>query len=218
MKGFKQFAEGSKEWNVEEIRKDLISDVRAWNGTLYHGTPEAGAICIAHNGFQPQYHNELSGDFLSLSRNPRAVQLFGGSGFVFNAKFSKVLYLSDFYYGLLTVNTGMDIWQDLVEREPEVEEKAQSLGFANRFGSYSIEDGWVFFNQVMPKDIEAIAIDHNEDFGHHNAEAEIAATHTGCRLLKNFVTQIVVDGERMTPQEGWQHLGEQELGDCEPVN
>ncbi len=208
MKGFRQFTENNN-WKVAQIKQDLAAHIKPYEGVLYHGTPLLGAACIAQQGFKPGHHQELGGEFLSLSRNGKVLRLFSHgdyTGFEFEVNFPKVLFLPEFYYALLTHDTGMSLWDDLVEQDPEIEEKAKSLGFNNRWGNYGIEDGWVFWSAVMPAGLDAVAIDHHDDFRHENAEAEIAITEYGCRKLKDMVSEIIVKGKYLQPEEGWRYL------------
>lgn len=96
----------------------------------------------ALKGFHTQGHNEIDeGEYLSTSRNEAVLRMFSDgekeTGFIFNVKMH-AFELSDFYTGLLSSQSGMNLWDELVVKDSSLIKRAEKLGFLNRFKEFSL--------------------------------------------------------------------------------
>ena len=189
---------------------------RPYKGALYHGTTKEGLACIHQNGFQLYTHRELCGEFFCCSKNPRAVQLFGKSGFKFDINFDKVLVLNDFYYDLLGHETGMEGFWDKGDKRKI--DRANKLGLTSRFGNRpGIDDACSFFQKFLYghpkfKEVKGIFIP-GWDSGHQNAEAEMALTQAGLDIAQRSIVAICIEGQWYEPDEGWGIINDIEVDD-----
>lgn len=209
MKNFKIWLEQENEDAIKKYIDRL--PLRTYHDDLYHGTTEKAAISIAKTGFSTYDHRELGSEFFSVSKNPRVIQLFGGSGFQFDANLTKVLVLTPFFYELLAHETGMGgFWDRYPNPNQRKIEKAKKLGLITRFGEYGIGNPQEFFRKYVYdnpklKDVQGIFMP-GFNSSHTNAESEIAITQSGLKILERSVISICIDGRWYDAEDGWKIL------------
>ncbi len=188
------------------IKSDFLASIISWSGRLYHGSPLRGIACVLENGFMADRSMQTMGGILfSASNNPSVLELFGRdglyheNGFIFDVDFKRVLVLSDFWYSLFFSGSGAtsDMLADLLESDPNAEEKISAFGIDTDF------DTDTFLDTFLPKSVEAIIIPGFFD-KHVRGEREMAITPTGLRKLRGFLNAVVID----STNNSWEYAKE----------
>jgi hypothetical protein len=181
--------------------------VEPWSGYLFHATPLEGAISIVKYGFHAQHHAELNEGFLSLSQNDNIFRFFCDgeptTGFCFDVNFQKVMRIDDFHLALAAWESGAGWWEELIEKDPQAQEKAKALGYGNRWGYLGMDERELA--SIIPQDVEGVILP-GFDMSHPNAEAEMAVTQQGCSKLMSMVEYVYIRGKEFEAQEGLNKL------------
>lgn len=180
--------------------KKLISDeIGGWAGTLYHGSPTNGMLCILNHGFEAACSHDIDVCLLSLSNNENVLHMFGkdkhGYANGFRFKFTsplKIWDVSEFFYTFLYTDATGDMWLDFLDENPNSKEIAIRLGLCDEDGDPSISAadlvGW-----FVPKTIDAFIFPHFHSHGGERSEAEIAFTDRGVKNLKKNTDAVIID-------------------------
>lgn len=186
-----------------------------YRGELWHGTTPGRAASIARAGFTAQPHGEMSCDAVSLSRNPRAAEIFaGGDGVVFqlDAALDRLLVLPDFVYDAMACYRGSGAGNE--DRLVEDAARLKRLGVVRPEwpGDEPPEDSdWTggmneydWLEKALPG-YDGVIVP-GFDSAQPNAEAEIAVFADAASRLKGMVTAVRIGREWYDAADGWEML------------
>ena len=178
-----------------------------YQGYLFHGTPLAGAVDMIQNGIHPSDHGELQSPLLSVSVNGEMLHMFSdgekNTGFVFDVNFAKVVTLDEVHYALAACESG-DFIDDLLEKNPGMEERLKQLGYEDRWNRVGMNEGELV--GIFP-DVDAFILP-GFDSTNLRAEAEMAVTERGCEKLEHMIEYVYIRDHEFDAAEGIAKLKE----------
>lgn len=183
-------------------RVDMLLDY------VYHGTSVDGMKGIlAAREVKPAQHAELKIPAFCVSLNGGVSSAFArddggdehGAVFTFWAQDLRCRELSPFFYSLMAVNDNHFRWSQHIQKHPEDEHLAETLGL-ECYGGYRLTPE--IFNQIVPRDVDGICLPGWADSsGEVGNEQEISILAASCPEMAKQITQISYCGDVFTFDE-----------------